>query len=198
MRIASSCSTRFSGPRGQRGMIAMIIAIIVLVSTLLAVIGLMRSVDTSNLIAGTMSFKQGVLQEAERAYSAAKSSIPYGSAIESDSLPIYYASVQTADTARSDIPAGMVTAAAPSIGTTLPADPATGNTVYYVVERLCRSGTTGTTKASCVVPGAYVTGGTNDESASTITPSTAQPAYRLTVRVDGPRNARTYVQTIIR
>ncbi len=187
-------SRKFSGgPARQNGMIAMIIAMVVLVCTLLAVVGLMRSVDSSNLIAGALSFKQGVLVEAERAYTVAKANVPYGTATESDSAGTgYYASVQTADTTRTDLPGMLVSGG----GIALAAG-ATGNTVRYVVERLCRN-PGAASKDSCIVPAAYVTGGTNDESASIITPSSAQAAYRLSVRVDGPRNARSYVQTVIR
>lgn len=186
----------FKGPGRQRGMIAMIIAITVLVSTLLAVIGLMRSVDTSNLIAGALTFKQGAVQEAERAYSVAKANIPYGTAANTDSSGVgYYASVQSADTTRTDLPASMV-GSSPSIGVTLPAG-TTGNTVRYVIERLCRVNGAAS-KDSCVVPTAYIAGGTNDEAGSVITPSTAQSAYRLTVRVDGPKNAQAFVQTVLR
>ena len=190
-------SRKFSGgPSRQRGVIAMIIAMVVLVCTLLAVVGLIRSVDSSNLIAGAMSFKQGVLVEAERAYTVAKASIPYGTATEADNASIgYYASVQAADTVRTDLPGGLV-AETPTGAIALAAG-TTGNTVRYVLERLCRVPGPAS-KDSCIVPAAYVTGGTNDESASTITPSSAQAAYRLSVRVDGPRNARSYVQTVIR
>lgn len=185
----------FNGPGKQRGMIAIIIAIIVLVCTLLAVIGLMRSVDSSNLIAGAMSFKQGVLVEAERAFNTARSTVPYGTATEVSNVAAgYYATVQAADTARTDIPAALV---AGTGGITLPAG-ATGNQVRFMLERLCRAGVTLANRNDCIVPGAYVTGGTNDESGSLISPTSAQAAYRLTVRVDGPRNARAYVQTIIR
>ncbi len=187
-------SRKFSGgPYRQRGMIAMIISIVVLICTLLAVVGLMRSVDSSNLIAGAMSFKQGVLVEAERAYIVAKTNIPYGTATEADNAGTgYYASVQAADTTRTDLPGMLVSGGGVALATG-----STGNTVRYVLERLCR--TPGlASKDSCIIPAAYVTGGTNDESASTITPSSAQAAYRLSVRVDGPRNTRSYVQTVIR
>ena len=53
-------------------MISMLIAVIVLVATLLAAIALMRSVDTANVVAGSMTFRQGGVQEAEKAYEAEK------------------------------------------------------------------------------------------------------------------------------
>jgi len=178
-------------------MIAMIIAIIVLVSTLLAVVGLMRSVDTSNLIAGSLTFRQGVVQEAERAYTIAKTSIPPGVASDTDNTSAgYYAKLQPADDTRKDIPSALA-GETPTGGVELAAV-TTGNKVRYMVERLCRDSGTFAEKGNCIVPGAYATGGGNDESASLIGPGSAQAAYRLTVRVDGPRRSLAYVQTIMR
>ncbi|TDR48561.1 hypothetical protein DFR29_101181 [Tahibacter aquaticus] len=173
----------------------MLIAVIVLMATLLAVASLMRSVDTNSLIMGTIGFKQGVLQEAERAYVVARAGIPRTVAAQVDAAPAYFASVQPADSRRRDLPAALV-ADTPTIGTELPAG-ATGNRVRYVVERLCNvSGVAD--RGQCLVPGAYTTGGTHDETSSIFTGSGARAAYRLTVRVDGPRNAQAFVQTTIR
>ncbi|GAA0705512.1 hypothetical protein [Dokdonella soli] len=195
MRASHIHSQAFNGPRRQRGMIAMIIAIIVLVSTLLAVIGLLRSVDTSNLIAGTMSFRQGVVQEAENAYAAAKTNIPSGSAANSDSTAVgYYASLQTTGTTRTDLPAALVDT--PLGGITMPATSSTGNTVRYIIERLCRAPGV-VDKKNCLLPKAIATGGTNDETMGVFAQPRPAAAYRLTVRVDGPKNTLAFVQTII-
>ena len=64
---------RVSAQREQ-GMIASLLAIIVLVATLLAAVALMRSLDTSNTIAGSVAFRQGVIQESERAYTRGQKS----------------------------------------------------------------------------------------------------------------------------
>lgn len=195
MRTDGRNTRMFANPRRQRGMIAMVISLIVMMATLLAVMGLMRSTDTNTLILGTIGFKQGVVQEAERAFAAARARIPAGRASEVDAPPGYYASLQPADAQRSDLPAAL-TEAEPTVGTVLAAS-GTGNAVRYVIERLC-NGSGGADNTRCVVPEAYVSGGTNDETASEISRGNAVAAYRLTVRVDGPRRARAYVQTIIR
>lgn len=195
MRIDCRNTTTFANPRRQRGMIAMVISLIVMMATLLAVVSLMRSTDMNTLILGTIGFKQGVVQEAERAFALARTRIPAGRASEVDAPPGYYASVQPVDAVRGDLPAAL-TVAVPTTGTVLAAG-ATGNSVRYVIERLC-SASGGADNTRCVVPEAYVSGGTNDETASDISRGSAVAAYRLTVRVDGPRRARAYVQTIIR
>ena len=53
------------GRRDQRGVV-LFIALIVLVAMTLAGIAIMRSVDTGNLIAGNVAFKQGTLSAADR------------------------------------------------------------------------------------------------------------------------------------
>ena len=52
-------------PRQQRGMV-LLIALIVLVAMTLAAIGMMRSVDTTTVIAGNVAFKQATLQSADQ------------------------------------------------------------------------------------------------------------------------------------
>jgi len=177
----------------QRGMVSTLIALIVLVVSLMAAIALMRSVDTSTNIAGSLTFRQGVLQEAERAYIDATSNIDW-SEPNSDSNQTtvgYYALPLTADTARPDLPA-MLTA---GNGIALSAD-STNNSVQYVVERMCRAAGA-VTAANCVVPGAASLGGQTGGNSADQKPPSPTAAYRLTVRVDGPRGTVAYVQTML-
>ena len=51
-------------PRGQQGVV-LFIALIVLVAMTLAGIGMVRSIDTGNLIAGNLAFKQATLQASD-------------------------------------------------------------------------------------------------------------------------------------
>lgn len=185
-------------PARQRGMVATLVAIIVLVATLIAAAALVISVDTSNEIAGNIAFRQGLIQESERAYASAQSfgfDLP-GSQADNSALG-YYASIQP-HTTRPDVP-DILTQNPPG-GIALPAGN-TGNTVHYVIERLCTaSGAAIVT--GCEVPTAYITGGTTsdqtgDNGNPNFLPGLAV-AYRLTVRVDGPRNAVGYMQTVLR
>jgi type IV pilus assembly protein PilX len=184
----------------QRGMVSTLISIIVLVVSLMAAVALMRSVDTSNTIAGSLTFRQGVAQEAERAYAAVKTGINFNEpASDSNQTGGYYASPQTPDTTRPDLPA-ILTANKIDTSTVgqLPAL-ATGNTVSYVVERLCPAAGPASPTA-CVVPGASLSGGSVSNQTKDNGPpfnSGAYAAFRLTVRVDGPKGTRGYVQTIL-
>jgi len=189
----------------QKGMVATLIALVVLVATLLAAMTLMRSVDTANAIAGSMTFRQGAMQEAERAYQDIRvkldSTFAPPTSNSDDPTKGYYASLQAAtSTARPDIPDVLLNKTA---GKVVPMDASTtGNTVTYIVERLCPTSGTEATVNTCIVPGTAISGGTS----SNLTTDPGIPfnttgsaaAFRLTVRVDGPRNAVAYVQTIIR
>ena len=188
-------------PRKQRGIIATFIAIIVLVATLIAAAALTISVGTSNTIAGNMAFHQGLVQESERAYGAVmtgfKADVPAG---DSDNPALgYYATIQPY-AARSGIPDVLAQGASGS-GTVLLPPSATGNSVRYVIERLCTAAGPAT-KASCIAPLATglegsVSNQTGDQGNTNFQP-TVPAAYRLTVRVEGPRGSIGYMQTIMR
>jgi len=62
--------TRPATPHGQRGVI-LLITLIMLVAMTLAAIGLMRSVDTGNMIAGNLAFKQATLNATDTGLSSA-------------------------------------------------------------------------------------------------------------------------------
>ena len=183
-------------PSRQRGVISTVIAIIVLLITLMAAVALMRSVDTGSSVAGRLGFKQQVTQEAELAYQDAVSSAAayLGQAGEADKSDIgYYATPQSTDVR--GIPTALIAKAA---GKQLRA-PNTGDDIRYTVERLCPTAGPALTVApnACLVPTATINGGSTTGNQGGFG-SGAQAAYRLTVRVEGPKNAVSYVQTIMR
>lgn len=203
--MSMSSYSRLGAASRQKGMIATLIALVVLVATLLAAMALMRSVDTANSIAGSMTFRQGAMQEAERAYQDIRTKLESSFAppvSDSDNPTMgYYASLQAhTSTTRPDIPDILLNKTTGSI-VKMDAS-ATNNDVYYVVERLCPTSGTPATVNTCIVPGTAISGGTS----SNLTTDPGIPfnttgsaaAFRLTVRVDGPRNAVAYVQTILR
>lgn len=190
----------------QTGMIATLIALVVLVATLLAALALMHSVDTANSIAGSMTFRQGAMQEAERAYQDIR--VKYVNTLtpptsNNDHTDVgYYASLQAQNAVRADLPDVLVKAtptAATGVGTVTTG--VSGNLIYYVVERLCPA-VGDATPSTCIVPGTAISGGTSSNSTTDpgipFNNSGSAAAFRLTVRVDGPRNAHAYVQTILR
>jgi Tfp pilus assembly protein PilX len=188
----------------QKGMVATLIALVVLVATLLAATALMKSVDTANSIAGSMTFRQGAMQEAERAYQDIRTKYvntftPPTSDGDNPALG-YYATLQAQNAVRKDLPDVLVQGVDGTVGK-IDAG-VTGNAVSYVVERLCPTGTAAASPTLCIVPGIAISGGTSSNASTDpgipFNTSGSAAAFRLTVRVDGPRNAHAYVQTIIR
>jgi type IV pilus assembly protein PilX len=198
---------KLAGRHGQQGMIASLLAIIVLVATLLAAVARMRSLDTSNTIAGSLAFRQGVIQESERAYTDVKNLMNF-SEPSSDAdgfIDGYHAELLTSTSPASkglpDILVQQATSTAAIAGVhPMPALANTQNLVYYVLERLCPlAGPADPTK--CSVPVATITGGsssnqTTDKGAPFNSGSNA--SFRLSVLVIGQKNIVAYTQTILR
>jgi type IV pilus assembly protein PilX len=198
MKTKGAVIKRQNSRRKQRGIVSTLIAIVVLVVSLLAAIALMRSVDTSNTIAGSLTFRQGVVQEADRAYVDARNAYIYTEPnSDTNQAPGYYAFPQPPDATRPDLPAVLTANAAGTVAQV--AALSTQNQVTYVVERLCpAAGPANPT--TCVVPGASIEGGSVSNQTKDNGPpfnSGAYAAFRLTVRVAGPKGAVGYVQTIL-
>lgn len=201
MHTPITSSGHRSSRHRQRGIVSTLIALIVLVVSLLAALALMRSVDTSTVVAGSLTFRQAVLQEAERAYVDALQNITFSQPTsDADNASLgYYAEPQLA-TARSagDIPNVLVNQTS-GIATVTPIN-SSDNSVTYVVERLCSAAGTATT-SGCIVPGASLLGGSSsNQTSDSLTPfdNGASAAFRLTVRVNGKKGTVAYVQTILR
>jgi hypothetical protein len=81
---------------------------------------------------------------------------------------------------------------------TLPAD-AAGNTVAYTIQRLCLQPRAPHAQgAGCEFTTATFDVGTSSKTAGTVAlQSIAQVYYRISMRIAGPRNTVSYVQTIV-
>lgn len=79
----------------------------------------------------------------------------------------------------------------------LPTDSA-GNTVSYVIDRLCNNAGPKTGGAACIASPVVTAASGNEEEAGT-KPLNAPSVvyYRITVRVVGPRNTVSYVQSVV-
>lgn len=186
-------------PAAESG-VALPIALIVLVVMILAAVSLVRSVDTTTLVAGNLTFKQ-------RATHAGDEGIRQGflwlrnaaandpASLNSTSTASGYYSTQHADDPNwnpaANWPAGAVT---------LPTD-AGGNTVSYVIHRLCTlpglaynapnqqcATYSGTSSAA--------SGGSQSVDAPEFV-GVVYVYYRVTARVEGPRNTVSFVQSLM-
>jgi len=180
--------------RSQRG-IVVFIALIALVVMMIAGLALMRSVDTGNLIAGNLAFRQRAVHSADGGVEVARQWLlanATGTTLYTD-LPGngYYAEREDPTTW-----AAFFTAAAPPTTYTDPA----GNSVTWVVHRLCSiAGDPSNPLNSCattLASGSAAPG--NSKSAGRVSVSgNVQMFYRVTVQVLAPRNTAAYIQAVI-
>lgn len=192
-----SCSSAPLARSRQRGVV-LLVALIVLIALTLAGLALIRSVDTTNLIAGNMSFHESAVHAGERStelavtnwlqpnnQTAAGKIVLYDHnaangyrAVRADpatgvSLDVYWASL-----------AGQTLTGATDVA---------GNTVSYVIHRLCDA-TGDPLLASCSKPPAINGPFTIGVPGPTPPP---QVYYRVTARIVGPRNTVAYTQAIL-
>ncbi len=190
--------------RGAQRGVVLIVALVVLVAMSLGGIAIMRSVDTSTLIAGNMAFKQRTLRGAEAGIEAAINWVnANGAALNTDSSGPgqsgYYSSVSPTDRFKWELASSWDNAKL--VGTD-----AAGNTVHYMIHRMCSMPGVGISAANQLCATDAGSGGTNfekpGEGASNVgggTPFTARSKMylRITVRSAGPRNAVSYLQAMI-
>jgi len=175
-------------PLLQRGVV-LFIALIVLVAMTMAGIAIMRSVDTGNLISGNVAFKQGTLQGGDWGVNAA---VTYLLAqANTGQLNNNYPS--GGYSAIASEPADWAADAAWVNSFTVGTD-AIGNTVQYVINRLCD--TPGApSQVNCAK--LQKTGGEAGNSQGFMGAQfTNQPMifYRITTRVSGPRGSTSIIQ----
>ena len=197
-------------PRRQLGA-TLIIALIILVAMSLAGIATMRSVDTSAILAGNIAFRESATSAADQGIQAGQNWLSLNASatalyndnnVPGTSSVGYFSSVSgTVDKDWSN-PSEWTNSAALNGGL---AD-SSGNTVYYVVQRLC--GIPNCAPNATCSGSVNVCGSTPDSSQMSgegldmSQPNffTKPPAihYRVSARAVGPRNSITIVQAHIR
>lgn len=191
-------------PFRQKGVV-LLIALIVLVAMTLAGIALVRSVDTTNVIAGNMAFGQAATQSGDTGTEAAFTWLTTTTAINIAAL--YNDDATNGYAANGNNPANN-----PAVGQswdafwtqtlaararTLPTD-AAGNTVSYVIDRLCAFAGPPTGGASCSTsPLVGAATGGSEEAGEIQIVGQSSVYYRITSRIAGPRNTVSYVQAIV-
>ncbi len=187
----------------QRGVVLMM-ALIVLVAMTLAGIALVRSVDTSNVIAGNLAFQQAATNSGDAGTETAAlwlQSNSGGTTLHND-IPAqgYSASIQPPPAIGQswDEYWKVVLVPDPSKVVTLATD-AAGNTVAYAIQRLCNlAGDPTTPGKGCAVTQSSAASGTSSKTAGTVALLySSQIYYRITTRIAGPRNTVSYIQTIV-
>ncbi len=193
------------GPaRKRQDGVVLIVALVVLVAMTLAAIALMRSVDTNTVIAGNLAFQQSATHSSDTGVETAIAWLnanKAGSTLDSDDSTNAYAAN------------GSNAALSPAVGqswndywaTTLSARPpyalakdSAGNTVSYVIDRLCNNAGPKTGGAACIAsPVVTAASGNEEEAGAKPLNAPSVVYYRITVRVAGPRNTVSYVQSVV-
>lgn len=190
-------------PSAQRG-VTLMIALIVLIAMTLSALGLMRSVFTSNRIAGNLSFQQAATQSADTGVETAvawiesnnQGSLLFDHVNIGAGQPVaYFASRQDPAPDQTWEQFWPVLAATGRVNT-LAVDLA-GNQVSFVIQRMCADiGDPAAPAAGCSASPDEEDDGSKRVGANNIElPS--QRYYRITSRVAGPRNTVSFVQVMV-
>lgn len=184
----------------QQG-VALIIALIVLLGMTLAAIGLIRSVDTANMVVGNLAFQQSATHSADVGVETAISWLQANTgALNSDDTSNGY--FATASNQNPNVAIGQSWDAfwksnLAQYAKVLNRDQA-GNVVHYVIHRQCSFALSPTQGGGCASsPEASVATGNAEEAGEVQLTANASVYYRITVRVTGPRNTVSYVQVVV-
>lgn len=185
----------------------LLIALIMLVALTLGGIALIRSVYTSNLIAGNLAFQQAAVMAGDRGVEAAvkwlensNTTAAAGTLFSDVPAQGYFASRVGGTPAASQSWDAFWSATLAPIGVvTLPADAYnTGNTVQYVIHRLCDLKTAPTSGNPCALsPSTIGSAGSSRGGGVVALQYTNQVYYRITVRISGPRNTVSFTQAVV-
>ena len=176
---------------------ALVVALVVLAAMSLAAMALVRAVDTTVAIAGNLGLRDAAIPALDLAIESAWA-VLYEQPLIADrdrdlSAQGYYASRQAGEDARGVPGVLQRTQDYPDGAQVL--DAGNGNTVRYVIERVCLAPGP-PTAANCALVRPW------DAAAVPITePDTTPPTvavFRVTARVDGPRNTVTHAQAMFR
>lgn len=191
--------------RARESGIALVIALIVLVAMSLAGIALVRSIDTGVLIAGNLAFRQSATIAGDTGVETARTWLmANGPSLSADSPGNGYFSTSQVnldltgnnpDTSKTDFDWGS--------NAKCIAEDAAGNAVCFVIHRLCTN--TGPLDSSSCSTLESVRGGSSlgatrpmetyqERSWSMVA---TMGYYRVTVRIVGPRNNISYIQTFL-
>ncbi len=195
-------------PRTRQQGVVLFIALIVLVAMSLAGIAMMRSVGTGAMIANNLAFKQSATMSGDMGIEAARTwlinnggSTLYVSNPAVTGGSAYYDNWGIPDPQFAEDPtkSSYDWSTAVTVGTD-----AAGNTVSYVIQRLCQldgnpSGANCMQVSGAAGGGGASGGGTKGAAiyggyALTVP---ANAVYRITVQIKGPRNTVSYVQATV-
>jgi len=203
--------SKIHGPVRERGVV-LLFCLIILVVLLAGGVAVMRSMDTSLVGAGNIAFKRDLVNQGELAIAKAMQEFQTSGALAATSvtannLPAAnYSAIQLATNAQGipEVLLKKTNLTGPDVvgnaftPTGTPISGSGGATVRYVIDRMCNA--TGAFsvigKSGCVyTPSSTETLGGDQSQLATPGPSVpSPPLYRVSVRVDGPRDTQVFLQ----
>lgn len=174
----------------QRGVV-LFIALIVLVAMTLAGLAMMRSVDTNNLIAGNLAFRNAATSAGDAAVEVARAWVMSKTPgqLEADQQG-YFANWQPSFDPKTFNWAGS--------GALVGLDNY-GNTIYYVAHRMCNESAKSIDATDCAKVSTVSVGSTKGGGSYGSSPlaGTSLVFYRITAKVEGPKFTVSYIQAFI-
>ncbi len=192
--------------REQRGMV-LIIALIVMTAMALAAIALIRSTDAATVASGNLALKQASISAVDRSIEQSIHAL-FDAALVPDKsnnylAQNYYASVsRNGDGSIPEIPLLLQEPflprafAAAGLSTGLVTVDAGGNASYHIIERMCLSAGAAVGSNCNLSSSAFGADPGTQHYEGLIRPGDAY--YRVTVRVEGPRNTVSYAQAMLK
>ena len=190
--------SRFASAVRQQGVV-LIFSLIVLLILAIGAVAVLRSVNSSLVSAGNLAFHRDLVNQAEQAVSTVMTEFktnapPLNGATIADLPAANYVSTALPTNAQG-VPLVLLSnaafAAVGSAANILPG--ATPDvTIRYIIDRLCTN-TGNANIINCVQSTGLPTGGTANHNTALAPPSAT--VYRISVRVDGPRNTQAFLQT---
>lgn len=182
--------------RAQGGAVLMVV-LVALVAMLVSVIALSRSMDTHHLVAGNLAFRNATVHSSDAGVQGAvlflQSTVGTARLNTTAVDDGYYAVVAEPNW-------DSETFWSQCGGCTVSASDIAGNRVQYVVHRMCSiQGNPNAAGNSCsllIAAPTAANGGSFSADAFNFS-GVAQNYYRISVRVTGPRNTSTLVQTFV-
>jgi Tfp pilus assembly protein PilX len=195
--------------RREHGVV-LFIALLVMVALSLAGIALIRSADTATIVAGNLAFKQAAAAAVDRSIEQAVEALFDPQPNPASSSPAianktadmiaqnYFANVRQDASGIPEVPAELASVSAftsAGLNAALVADDIAGNKSYYVIERMCAATGAADARNCNLSTAAASEAGTQHYEG--LGPA-GEPFYRVTVRVEGPRNTVQYAQSILK
>ena len=194
--MSAGTAAPVAGAGRQRGVV-LFVALIVLVVMTLAGLALVRQMGAGTSISGNVAFKEGATSVADRGIEEARQWILTNVAILASDSPAngYYSSWGTSvDPTTYNW--------SPTVSAVIAADEAqTGNTTRFIVHRLCETPNLSANDPAqrCSDRKEANAGGSKSGGSygGMPAPPATNPFFRITTRVEGPRNTISYTQVLI-